>query len=68
MGYKSGQGLGKNEQGITRPVDVTFQLGKKGLGMRLKNTKDIEESWNFSDEVTRHQNINNIMYNSQYIV
>lgn len=51
MGYKSGVGLGKNEQGITKPVDITFQLGKKGLGIKLKSITDITETWNFSDEV-----------------
>lgn len=51
MGYKSGSGLGKTEQGITESVEVTYQLGKKGLGLKLKNIKDIEESWNISKEV-----------------
>lgn len=36
MGYKSGAGLGKNEQGILKPVTVTVQVGKCGLGTPLQ--------------------------------
>lgn len=32
MGYKLGSGLGKNEQGILKPVTVSVQYGKCGLG------------------------------------
>lgn len=51
MGYKSGSGLGKGEQGITKPLDVTYQLGKRGFGSKLKNIQDITETWNFLEEV-----------------
>eukprot|EP00286_Rhodomonas_abbreviata_P012251 CAMPEP_0181337304 /NCGR_PEP_ID=MMETSP1101-20121128/27936_1 /TAXON_ID=46948 /ORGANISM="Rhodomonas abbreviata, Strain Caron Lab Isolate" /LENGTH=148 /DNA_ID=CAMNT_0023447767 /DNA_START=127 /DNA_END=570 /DNA_ORIENTATION=+ len=32
MGFKAGQGLGKNEAGTTEPVDVRIRGGRKGLG------------------------------------
>lgn len=51
MGYKSGAGLGKSEQGITKTVNLTYQLGKKGLGNKLNKMIDIGEQWNFSKEV-----------------
>lgn len=50
MGYKSGSGLGISEQGIIKSVDVTYQFGKKGFGMKLKNV-DVTKSWDFSKEV-----------------
>lgn len=52
MGYKSGNGLGKNEQGITKTPDITFQLGKKGFGMKLKTLEDTLEKWDFTKEVS----------------
>ncbi|XP_057661537.1 cap-specific mRNA (nucleoside-2'-O-)-methyltransferase 1 isoform X4 [Diorhabda carinulata] len=50
MGYKKGSGLGKSEQGITKNLDVRYQLGKKGLGSKLRNIEDVMEKWNFSLE------------------
>lgn len=52
MGYKSGSGLGKNKQGIVKSVDITYQLGKKGFGLQLKKIENIDESWDFSKEVS----------------
>jgi cap1 methyltransferase len=37
MGYKEGMGLGKNESGITAPIEVGPQLGKRGLGFVVPN-------------------------------
>lgn len=50
MGYKSGLGLGKNEQGITGPVEVKLQLGKRGLGLDIQKLAT-NEDWDFSLEV-----------------
>lgn len=50
MGYKKGSGLGKSEQGITKNIDVHYQLGKKGLGSKMRNIEDVMEKWNFSLE------------------
>ncbi|CAH1979734.1 unnamed protein product [Acanthoscelides obtectus] len=50
MGYKSGTGLGKNEQGITSTIDITYQLGKRGLGLDIKNLNSTQELWDFSKE------------------
>lgn len=33
MGYKTGTGLGKHEQGILTPINVNAQLGTCGLGI-----------------------------------
>nr|CAH7758069.1 unnamed protein product [Callosobruchus chinensis] len=50
MGYKTGVGLGKNEQGITKTIDVTYQLGKRGLGLNIKKLNPSQESWDFNKE------------------
>lgn len=36
MGYKTGAGLGKNEQGILKPVILATQWGRYGLGSTVK--------------------------------
>ncbi|CAG9855807.1 unnamed protein product [Phyllotreta striolata] len=58
MGYKEGYGLGKNEQGITKLVDFSYQLGKKGFGLKLKKIEDNMETWDFNkDEVFVKENL-----------
>lgn len=44
MGYKSGLGLGKHEQGITNPIDIPINLNHSGLGS-LKN--DLNKTWDY---------------------
>lgn len=34
MGYKSGLGLGKNKQGIVKPLDIEIKADHYGLGMK----------------------------------
>ncbi|CAG9816211.1 unnamed protein product [Phaedon cochleariae] len=51
MGYKEGTGLGKNAQGITKTIDMSYQLGKKGFGLKLKNLNAPAEYWDFTREV-----------------
>ncbi|VEN43647.1 unnamed protein product [Callosobruchus maculatus] len=50
MGYKTGVGLGKNEQGITKTIDIAYQLGKRGLGLNIKKLSPSQESWDFNKE------------------
>ncbi|XP_066598730.1 G patch domain-containing protein 11 [Prorops nasuta] len=39
MGYKPGQGIGKDESGIVEPISITVKADKNGLGKTLiKNT------------------------------
>ncbi|RZC32066.1 cap-specific mRNA (nucleoside-2'-O-)-methyltransferase 1, partial [Asbolus verrucosus] len=50
MGYKSGLGLGKNQQGITLPVEIKSQIGKRGLGLDIDNLEGTSNEWDFSLE------------------
>lgn len=36
-----GKGLGKFNQGITQPIQPSFQQGRKGLGFKLKNQESL---------------------------
>ena len=49
QGYKEGKGLGKNEQGIVKPIEESNQKGKRGIGFE-KNKVDKVEQWDFSQE------------------
>ncbi|KAJ8927721.1 hypothetical protein NQ314_019782, partial [Rhamnusium bicolor] len=57
MGYKSGSGLGKNEQGITKAIDVTCHLGKRGLGLNIKGVEATNAAWDFSKEIYHKNNV-----------
>uniref|UniRef100_A0A6P7GVC9 Cap-specific mRNA (Nucleoside-2'-O-)-methyltransferase 1-like n=1 Tax=Diabrotica virgifera virgifera TaxID=50390 RepID=A0A6P7GVC9_DIAVI len=58
MGYKEGSGLGKSEQGITKIIDINYQHGKRGLGLKLKRIEDTLKTWNFSiEEVNIKENL-----------
>lgn len=51
MGYKSGVGLGKNEEGAVTPIAMIGNLGRQGLGHTLKRIKCSNEEWDFNVEV-----------------
>ena len=37
MGFKSGMGLGKNNDGMTEPISLNIKNNKQGLGHKIKN-------------------------------
>lgn len=51
MGYKTGSGLGKNEQGTTDIINIPIQLGKRGLGLKLAGLDASNKTWDSSKEV-----------------
>jgi cap1 methyltransferase len=58
MGYRSGFGLGKNEQGMTLPVEIEPQLGRRGFGLKIESLQCSNEEWDFSlDNPTTVENV-----------
>ncbi|KAJ9582234.1 hypothetical protein L9F63_003363, partial [Diploptera punctata] len=51
MGYKVGHGLGKHDQGIVNPVELSLQRGRRGLGLHLKGLEAATLEWNSDLEV-----------------
>ncbi|KAF1766690.1 hypothetical protein GCK72_006648 [Caenorhabditis remanei] len=52
MGYKEGEGLGKNKQGIQEPVALSTQRGRTGLGNQAGKAvaRDFNEVWDETAE------------------
>lgn len=51
MGHKTGEGLGKNNQGRVEPVGESDQKGKQGLGFRPSSKHSrVKESWNYEND------------------
>lgn len=53
MGWSKGTGLGKNSQGMTQPIEVSKQRGKRGLGLQIKGLEAEDVEWDTSREVGR---------------
>lgn len=51
MGFKVGEGLGKNRQGRVQPIEVSQQRGRRGLGMQIKGLEAEEVEWDCNKEV-----------------
>ena len=45
MGYKPGQGLGKEGSGITAPIMESLQKGRRGLGYNLEGLEKEDVQW-----------------------
>ena len=46
MGWKEGKGLGKNEDGSTAHIKVSYKIGSEGLGFAEKdNTADLAQEY-----------------------
>ena len=51
MGWKSGQGLGRLNQGIIKPIEESDQKGRRGLGLKLEHFDKKVEEWNFDEDL-----------------
>ena len=45
MGYKAGKGLGKEDGGITKPIEDSAHKGRRGLGFSLEGLEKDEVDW-----------------------
>ena len=54
MGHKTGEGLGKHNQGIVNPIKESNQKGKVGLGYNTGKIEEKIEAWDYSQEEVCH--------------
>ena len=45
MGYKAGKGLGREDDGITKPIEDSSHKGRRGLGFSLEGLEKDEVDW-----------------------
>ena len=45
MGYKPGQGLGRDSSGIIAPIEESLQKGRRGLGFNLDGLEKEDVKW-----------------------
>lgn len=45
MGYKLGQGLGREGTGITTPIMQSSQMGRRGFGYSVEGLERAEVKW-----------------------
>ncbi|XP_032792891.2 cap-specific mRNA (nucleoside-2'-O-)-methyltransferase 1 [Daphnia magna] len=57
MGWSKGTGLGKNSQGMTQPIEVSKQRGKRGLGLQIKGLEAEDVEWDTSRETVEVEEI-----------
>ncbi|XP_055370979.1 cap-specific mRNA (nucleoside-2'-O-)-methyltransferase 1 [Condylostylus longicornis] len=50
MGYKGDEGLGKEGQGILKPIEASRQEGRRGFGLRLDDLDAASAKWDPSME------------------
>ncbi|XP_046632106.1 cap-specific mRNA (nucleoside-2'-O-)-methyltransferase 1-like isoform X1 [Daphnia pulicaria] len=50
MGWAKGTGLGKKSQGMTQPIEVSKQRGRRGLGLQIKGLEAEDVEWDSSRE------------------
>lgn len=59
MGYKPGQGLGRQEQGIVQPISLNSNLGVRGLGLQVPKLDYSTDQWDFSlEELVVNEQVN----------
>ncbi|XP_011632291.1 cap-specific mRNA (nucleoside-2'-O-)-methyltransferase 1 isoform X1 [Pogonomyrmex barbatus] len=50
MGYKTGKGLGKDDQGRVEPIEAVIQHGRRGFGHYVPGLKEASLKWNPKEE------------------
>ncbi|KAL0273447.1 UNVERIFIED_CONTAM: hypothetical protein PYX00_006109 [Menopon gallinae] len=60
MGWKVGQGLGVNEQGIKEPLKVAFQNDSKGMGFKDNGNEWIQQQQDFNELLSQLSSSKNV--------
>lgn len=51
MGFKNGEGLGQNKQGVINSLDISSNLGRRGLGHVVHGLEPAKLTWDSTEEV-----------------
>ena len=54
MGYHSGEGLGKSQQGIKAPITESLHKGRRGLGYALEGLEREDVKWEEEEVFAMH--------------